>query len=214
MKFVPKPWQTFLILSMLFGETPEEREPTYSGFKIAPKLRAELVKAGLLRTEKRKKATHLILEDEAWDFAVRHLDAELPKTERASKLLQKVLKRLGAFMDAHDHSLAEFVAGAAPEGRGGPASAQQTSGLPGEEQIRAACLAITCGETRKRVRLKDLRAKVPIARDALDRALLAMQTAGRLVLYKMDNPAEISAEDERAALFVGDQPRHLVYLEA
>ena len=44
--------------------------------------------------------------------------------------------------------------------------------------------------------------------------LLEMQVAGRLVLYKLDNPTEITREDEQAALFIAGQPRHLVYLEA
>jgi len=44
--------------------------------------------------------------------------------------------------------------------------------------------------------------------------LLAMQTAGQVVLYKLDNNAEISADDERAALYIEGQPRHVVYLEA
>jgi hypothetical protein len=40
-----------------------------------------------------------------------------------------------------------------------------------------------------------------------------MQRSGRIVLYKLDNPAEISAEDEAAALFIAGEPRHIVYLE-
>ena len=63
--------------------------------------------------------------------------------------------------------------------------------------------------------LRDLRARLSdVARDDMDRALLALQREKKLVLYREDNSAALRSEDHQAALLVGNQPRHLVLLEA
>jgi hypothetical protein len=211
MKFTPVPAQTFLVLSMLFGDTPAEREPTFKSAGLDPKLRKQLEFARLIRVEKRGRASHLVLQDEAWEFVAEHLSSALPKTAKASKLLQQVLRRIKHLLQTGERSLADFVGGQSVVETRGAESAEPREI---DDEVRLACLALAHGETRKRVRLKDLRPRLTIPRDALDRTLLAMQTAGRLVLYKLDNPAEITTEDEQAALFIAGQPRHLVYLEA
>jgi hypothetical protein len=212
MKFTPVPAQTFLVLSMLFGETQAEREPTFKNSGLEPQLRKQLEFARLIRVEKRGRSSHLVLQDEAWDFVAEHLSSELPKTPRASKLLERVLRRVKLLLQTSERSLADFV--------GSETDARKNAVVEGDgprmldDEVRLACLALAHGETRKRVRLKDLRPKLTIPRDALDRTLLAMQTSGQLVLYKLDNPAEITTEDEKAALLIAGQPRHIVYLEA
>lgn len=217
-KLNPTPEQTFLILSMLFGETEEEREPYVKKLSIKAPARRALEEAGLIRLEKRKGGGRVILEDDAWDFATENLAGELPKTPRAARVLRAVLAKVQRSLQTQDQGLAAFVSGEsevddstigdlAQEGH-------EPSGAPDEDQIRAACLALTHGQTKKRVRLSDLRRKLSTSRESLDHLLVAMQEAGRLVLYRMDNTAEITPEDERAALSIAGQPRHLVYLEA
>jgi hypothetical protein len=51
-------------------------------------------------------------------------------------------------------------------------------------------------------------------RAQLDAALTSMQRTGQLVLFRIENPAELTAADESAALYIAGNPRHLVYLEA
>lgn len=282
MKFEAKPQQAFLIFSMLFGATPEQREPTRTDAgKILgdTKLRDELIREHLIREEERRsesnrKATHLILDDGAWDWATKNLGSTVSATKGAAPLLQSVLARLGAFLETHDHALSEFVAAgqktaeeptAAPTStpksaaaRKARAARKSTSPKPAaarkpkaaakpkartkttatkpvataskpvtaktpiapsaggqrlEERIRAACLQLTNGSTKQRVRLKDLRQALDEDRTEVDRVLQAMQREGLLVLYKIDNPAELTHEDERAALYIANNPRHLVYLE-
>jgi hypothetical protein len=94
------------------------------------------------------------------------------------------------------------------------AEGSDRSGAPEEKQIRAACLALANGQIKKRVRLSELRRTLSTNRETLDSMLVAMQTKGRLVLYRMDNSAEVTRDDEQAALFIAGEPRHLVYLEA
>jgi len=146
----------------------------------------------------------------------------------ASDVLEAVLSRLQNFLREHDHALADFVraAGASSETAAGARSAELTSDVEPagrgeltmsselESRVRNACLELAHGAVKQRVRLKDLRAKVLGGRSDLDRALLKMQNEGKLVLFRIENPAELTPDDERAALYVADNPRHLVYLEA
>ena len=83
------------------------------------------------------------------------------------------------------------------------------------ERIEQACLSLTQGARQTRVRLHDLRGRLgDIAHDDLDAALLGLQREKKLVLYREDNSAALRPEDHQAALFVGNEPRHLVLLEA
>ncbi|HTA89810.1 MAG TPA: hypothetical protein VK745_09555 [Polyangiaceae bacterium] len=83
------------------------------------------------------------------------------------------------------------------------------------ERIEQACLKLTRGARQTRVTLRDLRAHLwDVARDDLDRELLALQRDKKLVLYREDNSAALRPEDHQAALLVGNEPRHLVLLEA
>lgn len=218
MKFEANPWQRFLILSMVFGETSDEREPMRSKAAGSAEDRNGLLEAGLIRVEQRGRAGYLVLEERAWDFVVENLGRPLPKTALAAKLLTTVLKRVGTLIETHGHSISEFaLSGTSVGTAGGPrvtdASPQLVEKATTEEQIRAACLSLTGGQTGKRIRLADLRNKVPASREVLDNLLQSMQQAGRVVLYKMDNPAEVTPEDEQAALLIAGNPRHLVYLE-
>ena len=63
--------------------------------------------------------------------------------------------------------------------------------------------------------LRDLRPALrDVPREALDRALLAMQEEGRLLLYHMDNAFERTREDDEAAIDISGAKRHLLYMEA
>lgn len=83
------------------------------------------------------------------------------------------------------------------------------------ERIEQACLNLTQGARQTRVTLHDLRARLSdVARGDLDGALLVLQRERKLVLYREDNSAALRPEDHQAALLVGNEPRHLVLLEA
>lgn len=220
MSFEPNPQQAFLIFSMIFGRSASEREPSFSAAPIDKAPRDELEREGFIKFERRGRTGHVLLEDKAWAWAAENLSAKLPpgrpkkkpaaqpsgksKKKRetkpnASDLLRAVLSHLHDYLRKSDHALADLV------------SRGSSDDL--EHRVRGACLDLAHGAVKERVRLKDLRAKLPTARDELDAALLRMQTEGKLVLYRMDNPAELTPEDEVAALYIAGNPRHLVYLE-
>jgi hypothetical protein len=123
-----------------------------------------------------------------------------------------VLKKLGRFAEANDLQLRDYVSGEpAPQP---DTSATQAVPAPIEDQVRNACLDLARGATKARVRLTDLRKRVGAPRAQLDAALTSMQRTGQLVLFRIENPAELTAADESAALYIAGNPRHLVYLEA
>lgn len=123
--------------------------------------------------------------------------ASKPATERKprAKAARKTSKRAG------------LSASVAPETNTSPESLSH--------RVEAACLELANGQRKQRVRLSDLRAALSdVSRASFEQTLLEMQDQGRCVLYREDNTAALTAADHDAALFVGNAPRHLVYLEA
>jgi hypothetical protein len=83
------------------------------------------------------------------------------------------------------------------------------------ERIRIAALDLAGGQPRTRVRLRDLRVRLDdVPRAQLDRELMEMQRIGSLVLYRIDDPTDVTKDDELAALQVAGYPRHILYLES
>jgi hypothetical protein len=223
MKLKVSPQQAFLIYSMLFGTTPEEREPTLKQAPIAAKKREELVKAKLIRKEKREgsRATFLALTSEGHDWAAENLGATLVPTKRAGRVLQSVLSLLRAVVQGDTMKLSTFAAGitvtkgnesarraATPVAN----SVGETAGI--EARIRSAYFGLTRGAAKQRVLLKDLRPQVNAPRNILDVALLELQRQQKLVLMMLDNPSEVTPADEAAALHIAGHARHLLYFQA
>jgi hypothetical protein len=200
---------------MYFGTTSDEREPMFSDKRVKAlspvKLRNDLVSAGVLCVHKRNGRGYVALGEDADEFVMKHMGAPLPPKALAAPLLRNVFERIREFLQTQGCSLADFRGNAPVTEPERPATEAR---MAPEQAIREAYLALTHGEKRRRVRLADLRRKLSVPKDVLDRTLLSMQTAQQVVLYKLDNTAEISPDDEQAALYVSDQPRHLVYLEA
>lgn len=237
MSYQPNPRQALCIFGMLFGRTEDEREPMQSKVKpeLKPKDRRPLVEAGLLEAQKRGNATHLVPTDAAWAWAGAHLDAPLMESKQASRVLHNVLGLLRTFLEQREAALADLaLAAAQPDERstGTDAATSRTalpagnealragvnaegSGQPLPERIRQTLWELAGGRTKARVRLAELRERLGgVPRQELDSLLLEMQDNGRLVLYPLDNPVELTAADRGAALLVGQNPRHLVYLES
>lgn len=236
MSFKPDPRQSLCILGMLFGQTDAEREPMMSKVKpeLNPKQRKALVDAGLLETQLRGRANHLLPTDAAWQWASAHLDTELLDSKLATPILHNVLVQLGKFLATRELALADLILVSAepvadeavareesepPDIAHGAAQNGSASydSSPNElcDRIRRAIWDIAGGTAKKRVRLSELRNRLgELPRSRLDALLLEMQAAGRVVLYRLDNPVELTSADHHAALLIGENPRHLVYLES
>lgn len=200
-----KPAQATAIYALVFATTEEQRRPYKSQLEpLKARDRNQLIQLGLLEVEKVKpQGERVCLTDKGWAWAAEHLGStDLTKARVTVRTLQAVLLRLRDHLAANDASLASFVA---PQ-----INAQPELGA----RIRSTCLELGHGAAKKRVRLRELRDHLPdVPRARLDGELVRLQDAGALVLYRIDDPTDIAAEDERAALHVAGAPHHILYLE-
>ena len=85
-----------------------------------------------------------------------------------------------------------------------------------EDQIISASLSIANGKRKIRVRLSDLRDKLPeIPKHILDEKLLEMQRGKnrKLTLFSLDDPYEIKKRDREAVINIAGFKSHILYLE-
>jgi len=210
MNFQPSPKQVLVLWNLLF--TAEEPMISKLQPALTPKERRQLESAGLIEIERRGRAGHVLLTEKCWAWAAGHLEAEISQSKFAVKALKGLLGSLKTHLERQNLSLAEFLS-PEEESRDEPAAA--VTDLPA--RIRHAYLQASGGRSNVRVRLKDLRPLLPdLPRPVLDRELLRLQreNPGGLVLWSLDDPQEITAEDQAAAVDLAGTKRHIIYLEA
>ena len=236
MTFTPTNWQTLLLWSLISegGQGWQKDRGNWSNFKT---MRDGLEGAGLIEVSSRKrlptsrKSNFLEVTDSGWAWSAENLDAELPRSQHSVPILRAFLIRLQAWLKVSNVSLAEFIMAQdasvetspvpapaptppAPEIKstpdGTPVAQVDQAGL--EQKIEQACLSLTDGRVKERIRLYALRDALPdIERSVLDRTLLDMQNDEKLVLMPLDNKREITDKDREAMLKIGNNPRHILY---
>ncbi len=230
----PSPKLTLLIWVLLF--TGEEPSLSQVKPKVSPQERAWLEAAGLIRVDKRGRFKHIVLTDKAWGWAAEHLDTAFShKSLAAAPALSGLLKRLKAFLEAKELALADFLQPSpaqpgpepAPKPRfdskpepgprtDGPAAAASAIPAPGlEAAIARAYLQASGSAWGVWVKLAEIRRRLPdVSRADLDRELLRLERARRAILYPIEDPEALRAEDEAAALVVAGFKRHIVLMKA
>ena len=181
--------------------------------------REALAEAGLITFEKRKGgAFWLDVTDRGWRWAEEHLSHPLPdRTQGGAFVLRAWLARLQAFMQARNIGLAEVLgpqAAARCESSAGEATARDDDDRPAlRERIRKAYLEVTGGSFNKRALLSEVRARLEdVHRLDLDEALKHMQQNDEASLMQLDNSVEITEADRTAALYIGREPRHILWI--
>ncbi|MGC4070605.1 MAG: hypothetical protein QM784_39235 [Polyangiaceae bacterium] len=218
MNFRPNPKQALLLWRMLTATTEEERSPMQSKAKpeLKPAERAELLRVGFLELDKQKRGARLVLTDTAWAWASSDNHVELLKSNSAigATALEGLLRRLIPFLQAREISLGElFSETIAPkkERDAQDAVAVEEQSLV-KERVERACRELFARKPGTAIRLTQLRAQLKeVPRSAVDAELARLHAAGRIALYRDDNCAAVTTDDERAALSVGGEPRHLLY---
>ncbi len=209
MSFQPTPKQALVMWSLLIiGD-----EPAVS--KVRPELkpaeRKPLIDFGLIELVKRGRSTHIVLTDKAWDWAAGHFEAELSKSNYAAPILQELLKKLGHYLNHHQIPLVEFLVYKNTTIEHSESGAAVLSDLGAK--IREAYLKASGGEYNVRVRLSQLRQLVDdLPQAEVDKVLIKMGLAGKITLMHLDDPQEIRPEDEQAAVNIGGQKNHIVYM--
>lgn len=212
-KLTPK--QTLVLWHLLI--TGEEPAISKVRPELTPQERKPLLDGGLIELIQRGRTKHLVLTDKAWAWASEQAVTALPASANAPLLLALITK-VQQYIQAQDISLAEFLAPPT-----GPAENSDTAEAEGllptltgtlTDQIQTAYQSITQGKWNVRVRLAELRQHLPNSpKEALDAALRQMQLNGQSVLMPLDDPKGIHAEDEQAAVNIGGDLRHIVYLK-
>jgi hypothetical protein len=178
--------------------------------------REALAAGGLISFEKRKGgAFWLEVTDRGWRWAEEHLSDSLPdKTYGGAFVLRAWLTRLQAFMQARDIGLAEILGPQVTHGQEQPAVQPASADYASlRERIRQAYLDVTGGSFNARALLHHIREHLTdIDREALDDALKRMQREDEASLMQLDNRAEITDADRAAALHVGSEPRHILWI--
>jgi hypothetical protein len=180
------------------------------GTKLKPEVkRAEreaLLKSGLITVEKRKGAYWLVVTDHGWRWAEDHLGDKLPDRSYAGTfILVSWLKHLQTFMCVGKTPLADILA---------PRKIPATPDYEMlRELIRTAYLAVTGGIFNRRALLADIRKRLPnVGRGVLDSALELMQRRGDATLMQLDNRPDITPADEEAAVQIGQEARHILWI--
>ena len=175
--------------------------------------------AGLITVEKGKRgAFWLEVTDRGWRWAEEHLSDPLPdKSFGGAFVLRAWLSRLQAFMQARNIGLAEVLATPAsdmsPDAVEQPRPIEVLDYRTLRERIRNAYLAITGGSFNTRARLSEIRERLPdIDRRTLDDTLKRMQSEEDASLMQFDNRVEITDADHDAALQIGSEPRHILWI--
>lgn len=212
----PTPAQALLLWALLgAGGAALQKDVTP---KVDKADREALIRHGLLKSVKAGRTSRLEVTDRGWSWAGENTAAALPaKSTAGTAVLHALLARLGGYMAARNVALADIIA-PQPEQDRAPPPAHDPAGGTGAPhdllgRIREAYLAETGGALNRRVRLAALRARLAdMPRAQLDAALLALGQQGVGSLYPLDDPTEIATADRDAAIRVGTEMRHLLWM--
>jgi hypothetical protein len=168
--------------------------------------REGLLNAGLIAVEKRKRGAYwLSVTDRGWRWAEDHLSDKLPDRSYAGTfILTAWLKHLQTFMRVSNTALADILV-----------PRKNIASDYGElrERIRTVYLTVTGGMFNKRALLSDVRKHLPnVDRATLDNALELMQRDGDATLMQLDNRPDITPADEEAAIQIGQESRHILWI--
>jgi len=183
--------------------------------KIAKRERDALIAGGLIEVERRGRAVGLAVSEKGWAWANDNLAHALPARSTAgAAVLHGWLAHLQAFMQAKGLRLADILGGQASASSGSPGKAAQSDGHAAlRERIRAAYLDVTGGTFNRRALLSNVRRRLgDVDRADLDEALKRMQRDEEASLMRLDNPIDIAEADREAAVQIGEEPRHILWI--
>ena len=174
--------------------------------KLQPRNRENLQKAGLIVVEKKKNsknrdATWIEVADKGWAWAAENSMQKLA----TAPLLPARSSKPGSRGSRPTCSAAMY---------------RSPRSWPRRRRLLPNCPSVSPkptlryrGSSAKRVRLSQLRDRLAdVRRQDLDNTILGMQGQSKLVLYALDNPSEITAQDQHAAILIGREPRHILYM--
>ena len=224
--FEPTPKQTLILWDVLArgGSAAQAEMP----FKVEPKDREALVRAGVVTVKKVGRSLWLTVEERGWSWANDHLDAPLTSLPKISTSEAKVasrkrkpspakgtqvtlqlwLQRLKTFLRSENRALSDLFYAAKPI----KIDSTEISFAKLRERIRAFVFQIAGNPQRNGVPLSVLRRELSdIDRATLDGTLRRMHSEDGTTLMSLDNPREIEAEGD-APLNLKGQMVHTLWI--
>ncbi len=198
------------------------------GWRPVLRSRKNLLGLGLIHEAKelrdsgkrRVKATKVTLTELGWKWLETHAGEAIPTRSTAgTEVLAHLLGALAEFLKTNQLPLtALWQTRSAGEAASVPpaeaATPPKAPDLTDKEQLRAvlsACRGLA--DASGRIRLAALRSAFPgLQARRFDVILLTLQNQGKLVLYPLDNPRDITQADREAALDIAGFPLHVAYL--
>ncbi len=186
------------------------------GGKLKPRIEAAervfLQYAGLVEVAKVKRAFWLTATSKGMDWAEQHLSDPLPDNVSGAAVLHAWLTRLHAFLQSHNIPLADLFM-IQPENLLTAPTTGKSLDYPGlRERIRETYYDVA-GGFDGRVLLRDLRPKLnDIDRTLVDAALMQMLRDEEASLMQLDYRPDVTDEDRTAAIQIGNEPRHIIWI--
>lgn len=176
--------------------------------------------------KKSSRAMHVQLTPAGWTYC-NQVIAWLPpivKKSKADMFLHWLMPRLKNIFDRNTTaaSFSDFINKSGPVPELPHAEKERTSYSRKDEphsdsnieqHIRIACLELGGGRETVRIRIADLRKRLAdVAHDELTEALRELSRRRELTLYPLDDPRQITPEDEAAAIYSSTGVRqHILY---
>lgn len=181
--------------------------------------RTDLVRHGLTDESKRRcdetnrTPIWIQLTEKGWCWCQDHLETPLnSRSPMVVPVFNALRQLLAAYFRQQDNcsSIAEMILISQK-------SVDHQTELNPECQLRQAiekvCLDVAGGRENVRVRLADLRPQLSeFSREEVDEELRSLERTGRLSIWQLNDPMEITAADKEAALITaGGNQSHIVY---
>lgn len=209
------------LLWMLVANSGEAFNDELDADKAA---RESLERARLIEVEKRQRQSgrrkvqvkYLLLTDAGWAWCNQDMSWHKPRG-KAEKFLNTLLQRLKVLFERHGAvaSLADFINSSAsvPDTQSTTTTREFLRDAKLNDRIRAACIELGGGREAVRIRIADLRMRLAdVSNDNLTEELRELSRRRELTLYPLDDPRQITPEDEAAAIQSSTGvPQHILY---
>jgi hypothetical protein len=195
------------VLLVLMAEARPVRNPEMAtlGPELKKRDRDRLVQRGLLEVTTENRAMVLELTDRGWATCAAIIGTATPdRPSGQGKALYTVLRALRRYLDRDDLAPSDVFFALDDAGDGDEDV---------ESRVRAAYVRLAAhdGGWVDLVRLRDELSDV--SRHDLDTALTRMYRVPGVSLVPEENQKTLTAEDQAAAISIGDQAKHLIAIE-
>lgn len=202
------------ILVVLMSENRDIRNPDlkeHFGFELKKPSRDKLNRLNYVETRTESRVMVHRLGDAAWDRFREPLNFAGARPRAFGAALGSLLAAVQRDLERNNRSLAMAFAPelAEPGPRPEPAP-RPAPGVDLTDRIREAYVA-TASAPRAWVSIADIRRKLgDVDRADLDAALRRLERAPDVNIVPESNQKALSEEDRRAAVIIGDQPKHFL----